>query len=122
MICEVGGTAIQQSAIPITKEGPMDRLLDRFLRYVKVETTAVEDSKTYPSSPNQLELGRMLAAELRDLKIADAKQDEFGIVMATIPGNIAGAPTIAWCSHVDMSPEYTAKNVKPIIHKNSDGK
>jgi tripeptide aminopeptidase len=100
----------------------MDSLLDRFLRYVKVETTAVEDSKTYPSSPSQLELGKMLAQELRDLKIADAKQDENGIVMATIPGNVPGAPTIAWCSHVDTSPEFTAKNVKPIVHRNYDGR
>lgn len=99
----------------------MDSLLDRFLRYVKVESTAAEDSKTYPSSPGQLEMGRMLASELRDLKIADASQDEHGIVMATIPGNVPGAPTICWCSHVDTSPEFTAKNVKPQIIKNYDG-
>lgn len=100
----------------------MDTLLDRFLRYVKVETTAAEDSKTYPSTSTQLELGKMLAEELRALKIADAKQDEFGIVMGTLAGNVPGAATIALCSHVDTSPEYTAKNVKPIIHKNYDGK
>ena len=100
----------------------MDTLLDRFLRYVKVETTAVEDSKTYPSSACQLELGKILAQELRDLKVADARQDEFGIVLGTIPGNVAGAPAIAWVSHVDTSPEYTAKNVKPVVHKNYDGR
>lgn len=100
----------------------MDTLLDRFLRYVKVETTAVEDSKTYPSSASQLELGKMLASELRDLKIVDARQDEFGIVMGTIPGNVPGAPQIALLAHVDTSPEYTATNVKPIVHKNYDGR
>ncbi len=100
----------------------MDTLLDRFLRYVKVETTAVEDSKSYPSTPTQLDLGKMLAEELRAMGIADAKQDEHGIVMGTLPGNAPGAPTIAWCSHVDTSPEFTAKNVKPVIHKNYDGK
>jgi tripeptide aminopeptidase len=100
----------------------VDTLLDRFLRYVKVETTAAEDSKSYPSTPTQLVLGKMLAEELRALGIADANQDEHGIVMGTLPGNTPGAPTIAWCSHVDTSPEFTAKNVKPVIHKNYDGK
>ncbi|HUN80779.1 MAG TPA: peptidase T [Phycisphaerae bacterium] len=100
----------------------MDTLLDRFLRYVKVETTAVEDSKTYPSSSSQLELGKILAQELRDLKVSDARQDEFGIVMGTIPGNVPGAPQTAWLAHVDTSPEFTAKNVKPVVHKNYDGR
>ncbi len=100
----------------------MDTLLDRFCRYVKVETTAVEDAGKYPSSPGQLELGRMLADELRALKVDGVAMDEHGIVTATLPGNIPGAPTIAWCSHVDTSPEYTAKNVKPIVHRNYDGR
>jgi len=100
----------------------VDTLLDRFCRYVKVETTAVEDAGKYPSSPGQLELGRMLADELRALKVDGVAMDEHGIVTATLPGNIPGAPTIAWCSHVDTSPEYTAKNVKPIVHRNYDGR
>lgn len=100
----------------------MDTLLDRFLRYVKVETTANEDSKTYPSTSSQLDLSRMLADELKALKLADVSMSEHGIVLGTIPGNVPGAPTIAWCSHVDTSPEFTAKNVKPIVHKNYDGK
>ncbi len=99
----------------------MDTLLDRFLRYVKVESTAVEDAKTYPSSPGQLEMGRMLAEELRALKLDGVTQDEHGIVLATVPGNAPGAPTIGWCSHVDTSPEYTAKNVKPQVIKSYDG-
>jgi len=100
----------------------VDTLLDRFLRYVKIETTAVEDSKTYPSSACQLELGKMLAAECASLRLSEPHQDENGIVWATIPGNVPGAPTIAWISHVDTSPEFTAKNVKPIVHKNYDGR
>ncbi|HKQ46962.1 MAG TPA: peptidase T [Phycisphaerae bacterium] len=100
----------------------MDTLLDRFCRYVKVETTAAEDAKTYPSTPGQLDLGRMLADELRALKLDAVSMDENGIVMATVPGNVPGAPTIAWCSHMDTSPEFTAKNVKPIVHRNYDGK
>jgi tripeptide aminopeptidase len=100
----------------------MDTLLDRFCRYVKVETTAVEEAKTYPSSACQLELGKILAEELRALKLDAVTMDENGIVIGTIPGNVPGAPMIAWCSHMDTSPEYTAKNVKPIVHRNYDGK
>lgn len=97
-------------------------MLDRFLRYVKVETTAVEQTDKYPSSPGQLELGKMLLGELRELGIRDAAVDEHGIVMGTVPATVEGAPTIAWISHMDTSPEFTAKNVKPIVHRNWDGK
>jgi len=101
---------------------PTPTLLDRFCRYTRVNTEAVEGAKTYPSSPGQLELGRMLLGELQELGLADAKQSEFGIVMATIPATVPGKPTIAWIAHVDTSPETTGKNVKPIVHANYDGK
>ena len=100
----------------------METLLDRFCRYVRVETTAIEDTKDYPSSPGQLELGRMLVEELRRLKLDDASIDKNGIVTATIPGNVTRAPTIAWLAHMDTSPEASGKNVKPVIHKKYDGK
>ena len=61
------------------------RLLQRFLRYVQVDTTAREGVKTYPSSPGQITLGRMVADELRQAGIEDVVQDEHGIVMATLP-------------------------------------
>src|SRR6516162_8008621 len=101
----------------------MNSLLDRFCRYVRVDTTAVENAATYPSSPGQLELGRMLTEELRALGLRDAEQDEHGIVMATIPATVRhDAPTIAWIAHVDTSPETTGKNVQPIVHANYDGR
>lgn len=100
----------------------MDTLLDRFCRYVKVETTAVEETDSYPSSPGQRELGKILAAELQALKLMEVLIDEHGIVTATIPATVDGAPTIAWFAHVDTSPETTARNVKPIVHQNYDGK
>ncbi|MGE3182275.1 MAG: peptidase T, partial [Phycisphaerae bacterium] len=100
----------------------MSDLLERFLRYVKVESTAVEVTTDYPSSPGQLEMGRMLAEELTAIGAQNVSQDEFGIVMATVPGNVDGAPTIAWFAHVDTAPDYTAKNVNPIVLKNYDGK
>lgn len=100
----------------------MSNLLDRFCRYVRVETTANEDTTDYPSTPGQLDLSRMLADELKALGLADVSMDEFGIVMGTVPGNVDGAPTMCWCSHVDTSPEFSGKNVKPIVHENYDGK
>ncbi len=100
----------------------MDTLLDRFCRYVKLETTAVEGAATYPSSPGQLELGKMLTAELRAMDLSNALHDENGIVTATIPATVDGPPIIAFLAHMDTSPEFTAKNVKPTIHRNYDGK
>lgn len=100
----------------------MKSLLDRFCRYVKVDTTAVEDTKSYPSCPGQFDLGKILAEELRALKLDSVSVDEHGIVMGTIPGNVPGAVTIAWLSHMDTSPEAAGKDVKPIIRENYDGK
>ncbi|HEY7427833.1 MAG TPA: peptidase T [Gemmataceae bacterium] len=101
----------------------MKTLLDRFCRYVRIDTTAVEGAATYPSSPGQLELGRMLAEELRALGLRDAAQDEHGIVLATIPATVRhDTPAIAWIAHVDTSPETTGRNVKPIVHTNYDGR
>ncbi|MGE3316220.1 MAG: peptidase T [Planctomycetaceae bacterium] len=101
----------------------MDPLLDRFLRYVKLDTQADESSKTYPSTMKQLELSRMLAAECREIGLSDVSIDEFGIVMATVPATVKHkSPTIAWVAHVDTSPEFSGANVKPIVHANYDGK
>jgi tripeptide aminopeptidase len=101
----------------------MTTLLDRFCRYVRIDTTAVENAGTYPSSPGQVELGRMLAEELRAMRAADAAQDEHGIVLATIPATIArDVPTLAWIAHVDTSPETTGRHVQPIVHENYDGR
>jgi tripeptide aminopeptidase len=99
----------------------MNTLLDRFCRYVRVDTQADESSKTYPSTPGQMELGRMLTAELRELGLRDAEQDDHGIVMATIPATAPGAPPTAWIAHVDTSPETSGRNVKPVVHRDYDG-
>jgi tripeptide aminopeptidase len=98
------------------------RLLDRFLQYVQIDTTAVEDSGQYPSSSGQLEMGKLLVEQMLAMGITDAAQDEFGIVMGTVPGNVAGAPVVAFNSHVDTSPETTGKGVKPNVIDDFDGK
>jgi tripeptide aminopeptidase len=97
------------------------RLLERFLRYVQIDTTARADAEHYPSSPGQLELGRLLVAELQAQGISDARQDRHGIVWATVPATAAGAATIAWCSHLDTSPETSGAGVKPQVIEDFSG-
>ncbi len=96
-------------------------LLARFLRYVQIDTKADERSSTYPSSPNQLVLGKMLVEELQSLGVKDAYQTSHGIVYGTVPGNVEGVPTVAFVAHVDTSPETTATNVKPQVIENYAG-
>jgi len=99
-----------------------DRLLRRFLRYVKIDTTARADARTYPSSRGQLRLGRLLLGELRAMGIADARHSQFGIVLATVPPTVAqSTPTVALCAHLDTSPETTGKGVKPQVIRNYRG-
>lgn len=99
-----------------------DALLERFLRYVRIDTQSDETSTTYPSTAKQLTLSKLLAEECRALGLADVSCDEFGIVMATVPGTTSHrAPTIALVAHVDTSPEYTAVSVKPQIVSNYQG-
>lgn len=99
------------------------RLLERFLRYVRVDTTAGDASRGYPSSPGQLELGRILVQELLAIGLADAEQSPFGIVMAMLPATCRRpAPVIAFNAHVDTSPETTGANVKPQVWPNYDGR
>lgn len=100
----------------------MDSLLDRFLRYARLDTQADETSSTYPSTSKQLTLSRMLADECRTLGLADVTCDEFGIVMATVPGTVSHqSPVIAYVAHVDTSPEYSSDHVQPIVHNNYQG-
>ena len=96
-------------------------LLDRFLRYVRIDTKADEKSASYPSSPGQLVLGAMLRDELLAMGVKDAVQNEHGLVFATVPGNVPGAPTIAFNSHVDTNPENSGKDVNPQVIRNYAG-
>src|SRR6185295_364448 len=102
----------------------MTTVLDRFLRYVRYDTQSDEKSTTYPSTEKQLVLLRDLAAELRELGLADAAIDEFGYVTATIPPttNKARVATIGFIAHVDTSPEMPGAAVAPIVHRQYDGR
>jgi tripeptide aminopeptidase len=95
---------------------------ERFLRYVVIDTQSDPSSPTCPSTEKQKNLGRMLAAELKALGLADAHLDEHGYVYATIPANTdKKVPVICFCSHMDTSPDCTGANVKPQIVKNFRG-
>ena len=97
-------------------------VLDRFLKYVKIDTQSEQDSKTFPSTEKQKDLGKVLVEELKEMGIEDAHLDEFGYVYAAIPSNTEKeVPIICLCSHMDTSPDVTGKNVKPIIHNNYQG-
>ena len=100
----------------------MECLLDRFLRYVRIDTQSDEKSPTLPTTAKQLDLSRLLEQECRDLELDDVSIDEHGIVMATIPGTVShNAPIIVWNAHVDTSPEYSGTNVNPIVHNDYRG-
>jgi tripeptide aminopeptidase len=99
-------------------------VLDRFLRYVRIDTQSDESSATYPSTDKQLVLLRALAAELREIGLADAAIDAHGYVTATVPATSSkpNVPTIGFIAHVDTSPEISGANVRPIVHAGYDGR
>ena len=101
----------------------MSAVLERFLRYVKYDTQADENSPTYPSTSKQLVLLRDLADELRALGLRDVEMDDHGYVTATVPPTSSKrVPTIAFIAHVDTSPEISGEGVEPIVHARYDGR
>ncbi len=100
----------------------MTDVLDRFLRYVKIDTQSAHHAETYPSTQKQLDLSRLLVEELRELNLEDVKLDDFGYVTATLPSNVSHpTPTIGFIAHVDTSPSASGKDVKPRLVENYDG-
>ena len=99
-------------------------VLDRFLRYVTIDTQSSETSSTSPSTPGQLVLLSALVEELRALGVADAAMDAHGYVMATIPATTTKTtvPVIGFVAHVDTSPEMGGAGVRPIVHRAYDGR
>ncbi|MCB9293434.1 MAG: peptidase T [Lewinellaceae bacterium] len=97
--------------------------LERFLRYVQVDTQSDASSRTIPSTEKQKNLGRILVEELHEMGIEDAHLDEYGYIYATIPANTdkPNVPVICFCSHMDTAPDCSGKDVKPLIHRNYQG-
>lgn len=99
----------------------MEKILDRFLRYVAIDTQSDENSESQPSAAKELDLLKLLCKELNDMGV-EATLDEYGYVMGSIPSNIdKKVPAIGFIAHVDTSPDASGKDVKPQIIKNYDG-
>ncbi len=95
-------------------------VLERFLRYVRIDTQSAEGQSTTPSTAKQLDLSRLLEAELRELGVDDVRLDEHGYVYASLAGK-EGAPPIGLIAHVDTSPDVTGTGVDPQVHRAYDG-
>lgn len=99
-----------------------DTVLDRFLRYVQIDTQSDPTSPTQPSTEKQKTLSRLLVSELQAIGFADAEMDSNGYVYATVPANTdKDVPVICFCSHVDTAPDFSGTGVKPQIIKNYAG-
>jgi tripeptide aminopeptidase len=99
-------------------EGLAPDLLDRFQRYVRVDTQSSPDTGEEPSTPGQLDLGRLLVGELQEIGLEDAAMDDGGFVFATLPGE---GPVVGLLAHVDTTPEVSGAGVEPIVHRAYDG-
>ncbi len=111
-----------------SKDLPDQTAVERFIRYVQVDTQSDPDTETVPSTEGQLKFGKILAEELEELGLDNIKIDEYGIVMATLPSNLPAdhpahnrVPVIGLLAHMDTSPEVSGKNVNPVIHRNYQG-
>jgi len=103
-------------------EGNMNNLVERFIKYVKIDTISDPDVASCPSTAHQLDFGKMLVEEMKAMGIADAAMDSNGYVTGTIPANTDGdIPTIGFIAHMDTAPDYSGKNVKPKFVDNYDG-
>lgn len=103
---------------------PTESAMDRFLRYVKIDTQAIEGQPAPPSTKKQLDLARMLEKELNALGVQNVRMSEWGIVYGMVPGNLpdnAAVPTIGFIAHMDTSPAVSGANVNAIIHRNYQG-
>ena len=99
----------------------MEKILNRFLRYVQVDTQSNEESESQPSTSKQLNLLSLLTKELNELGV-EASLDEYGYVMGRIPSNVdADVPAVGFIAHVDTAPDASGENVKPQIISNYDG-
>ena len=99
----------------------MEKILDRFLRYVAIDTQSDETSESQPSAAKELDLLKLLYKELNDMGV-EATLDEYGYVMGTLPSNIdKKVPAIGFIAHVDTSPDASGADIKPQIIENYDG-
>jgi tripeptide aminopeptidase len=94
---------------------------ERLLRYVRIDTQSDRAHAQSPSTPGQLELGRLLVDELNEIGLTDVRQDANGFVTGTLEGNVPGAPVIGLLAHLDTSPDESGAGVEPLVHRDYDG-
>ncbi|QQS34464.1 MAG: peptidase T [Acidobacteriota bacterium] len=112
------------SAVPAQTKPPTESAMDRFLRYVKIDTQSAEEAGKFPSTEKQLVLASLLEGELKALGVQNVRISKEGIVYGLVAGNLADnskVPTIGFISHMDTSPAVSGANVNAIIHKNYQG-
>jgi tripeptide aminopeptidase len=103
-------------------EATKSKLEERLVRYAQVDTQSDGSSDTVPTTARQLDLQRMLAAELAELGVADIRLNEAGFVLGTVPSTMRRpAPTVAFLAHVDTASDFAASGVRPIVHRNYHG-
>ncbi|MGE3466991.1 MAG: peptidase T [Pyrinomonadaceae bacterium] len=111
-------------ALSQTAKPPTESAMDRFLRYIKIDTQSAEGAEKSPSTEKQLVLARLLEKELKDLGVEKVRLSGEGIVYGLVPGNLpdnSKVPTIGFIAHMDTSPAVSGANVNAIIHKNYQG-
>jgi len=97
-------------------------IIDRFTRYVVIDTQSNEENEACPSTPGQLTLGKLLVDELHSIGMKDVTVDENGYVMATLPSNTdKNIPTVGFLAHLDTATDFTGKNVNPQVVESYDG-
>jgi tripeptide aminopeptidase len=109
---------------PAQQKAPTESAMDRFLRYVKIDTQSAEDAGKFPSTEKQLVLARLLEGELKALGVQSVRISKEGIVYGMVPGNLpdnSKVPTVGFIAHMDTSPAVSGANVNAIIHKNYQG-
>jgi tripeptide aminopeptidase len=104
---------------PLAEELAAD-VLERFVRYARIDTQSAHGAARAPSTEKQLDLSRLLRDELEEIGLEDVRLDEFGYVYGSLPGK-DGAPPIGYIAHVDTSPDVTGTDVAPIVHEDYDG-
>ena len=106
-----------------TKTHIMQHILDRFIKYVQIDTESDPNNPAFPSTEKQWNLAHVLVDELKAIGMQEVTLDDNCYIMATLPSNIDHeVPTIGFVAHIDTSPDFTGTNVQPQIHKNYDGK
>lgn len=100
-----------------------EQIINRFISYVTIDTESDPNNPDFPSTSKQWDLANVLVKELNNIGMSDITLDDNCYIMATLPSNLDyEVPTIGFVAHIDTSPDFTGKNVKPQVHENYNGK